>query len=72
VDLREAHFGRRLKPRPTGARDLSSLAGSMQTNHHRPRIEKNDWVINFGSLLAGDFSSAIASKLASYNCINPA
>jgi hypothetical protein len=25
-----------------------------------------------GSLLAGDFSSAIASKLASYNCIVPA
>jgi hypothetical protein len=26
---------------------------------------------NVGSLLAGDFSCAIASKLASYNCIFP-
>jgi hypothetical protein len=44
----------------------------MQTNRQRPRIETNHSVNNVGSLLAGDFSSAIASKLASYNCINPA
>jgi hypothetical protein len=54
----------------------------MQMHNHRPRIEMNHWVINVGSLLAGDFFSAIllrrayggqvASKLASHNCINPA
>jgi hypothetical protein len=43
----------------------------MQTNHHRPRIDTTHTVNNVGSLLAGDFSSAIASKLASYNCIVP-
>jgi hypothetical protein len=44
----------------------------MQTNLLRRCIETNHSVNNEGSLLAGDFSSAIASKLASYNCIVPA
>jgi hypothetical protein len=43
----------------------------MQTNHYCPRIDTNHTVNNVGSLLAGDISSAIASKLASYNCIIP-
>jgi hypothetical protein len=43
----------------------------MQTNHHYPRIETDHSVILVGSPLAGDLSSAIASKLASYNCIVP-
>ena len=41
----------------------------MQTNHDRPLIDTRRMVNNVGSLLAGDFSSAIASKLASYNCM---
>jgi hypothetical protein len=41
----------------------------MQTNHDRPRIDTNHTVNSVGSLLAGDFYSAIASKLASYNSI---
>jgi hypothetical protein len=51
----------------------------MQTNHHHPRIETNHPVTLAGSPLAraaaaglaGDLSSAIASKLPSYNCIVP-
>jgi hypothetical protein len=43
----------------------------MQTNHYCPRIDTNYTVNNVGSLLAGDFPSAIASKLASYNYIVP-
>ena len=35
-------------------------------------LPRSDRCAGVGSPLAGDFSSAIASKLASYDCINPA
>jgi hypothetical protein len=43
----------------------------MQTNHHCLRVKTNRPLTMVRSPLAGDFSSAIASKLASYSYIVP-